>query len=57
MELAVACSLGAELAGSHLHQSFVGFKILTAAFLKSIIFWVIMPGSALKVHQHFRGTY
>jgi hypothetical protein len=34
-----------------------GFEVLTAAVMKSTIFWDIMSFSLLKVNRHFRGTY
>jgi hypothetical protein len=35
----------------------VGFEVLTAAVMKSTIFWDIMPCSVLKINQRFGGTY
>jgi hypothetical protein len=36
---------------------YVGFEVLPAVFIKSIIFWSITPCSPLKVNRHFGGTY
>jgi hypothetical protein len=33
----------------------VGFDVLTAVFMKSSIFWNIIPCSTLKINQHFGG--
>jgi hypothetical protein len=35
----------------------VGFQVLTAVDMKSLIFWDIMLCSSMKVNRHFRGTY
>jgi hypothetical protein len=35
---------------------YVGFEILTAMVMKSIIFWVITPYSPLKVNRRFGET-
>jgi hypothetical protein len=36
---------------------FVGFEVLTAVVMKSIIFWDITQCSPLKVNRRFGGTY
>jgi hypothetical protein len=35
----------------------VGFEVLTAVVMKSIIFWDITPGSPLSFSRRFGGTY
>jgi hypothetical protein len=35
----------------------VGFEVLTAVVMKSIIFWNITPCSPLRVNRRFGGTY
>jgi hypothetical protein len=35
----------------------VGFDVLTAAVMKSTVFWYITPCSPMKVNERFRGTY
>jgi hypothetical protein len=37
--------------------SYVGFEIITAVIMKSIIFWNKMPWSPLSVNRGFGGTY
>jgi hypothetical protein len=37
--------------------SSVGFEILTAVVMKSIIFWDMTPCSSLSFNQRFGGTY
>jgi hypothetical protein len=38
-------------------QFILGFEVLTAVVMKSIIFWDITPCSAFKVNRRFGGTY
>jgi hypothetical protein len=42
---------------SQYYIRYVGFEVLTAVFMKSIIFWDITPCSLLKVIIRFGGTY
>jgi hypothetical protein len=35
----------------------IGFEVLTAAVMKSTIFWDITPCSSLKVNRRFGATY
>jgi hypothetical protein len=36
---------------------YLGFGVLTAVVMKSLIFWDTTPCSPLKVHRRFGGTY
>jgi hypothetical protein len=38
-------------------SSFIGFEVLTAVVMKSIIFWDITSCNPLKVNRRFGGTY
>jgi hypothetical protein len=39
------------------NETFVGFEVLTAASMKTAVFWVVAPCSVVEVYQRFRDAY